>query len=328
MTTSSADNQLKAPFPWFGGKSRAAAEVSAALGAVHTYCEPFAGSLGVLLQRAPVRHEVVNDTDGWLVNFWRAVRAAPAAVAGWCVGPVTELDLSARHAWLVREGPRLRALMEADPTAFDAQAAGWWVWGLCAWIGTGWCTGDGAWQVVATADGPRLQRVSGPGAVARKLPHLGDAGMGVHSLALGADVFGWFAALASRLERVRVCCGDFERVLSHSVLRAGLQQPVIGVLLDPPYPAGVEQEGFYAGHKGVATEVWERAVAWAAEHGAHERMRIVVCGYEGMWEPPAGWTTRAWHNQPGYRRQAGQRQEMLWCSPHCVKPDKRQLELF
>jgi hypothetical protein len=57
-------------------------------------------------------------------------------------------------------------------------------------------------------------------------------------------------------------------------------------------------------------------------------MRIVVCGYEGMWEPPAGWTTRAWHNQPGYRRQAGQRQEMLWCSPHCVKPDKRQLELF
>jgi len=42
---------LKAPFPWFGGKSRAAALVWERFGNVRNYVEPFAGSLAVLLAR-------------------------------------------------------------------------------------------------------------------------------------------------------------------------------------------------------------------------------------------------------------------------------------
>lgn len=42
---------LRAPFPWFGGKSRAAPLVWSALGDVANYVEPFAGSLAVLLAR-------------------------------------------------------------------------------------------------------------------------------------------------------------------------------------------------------------------------------------------------------------------------------------
>ena len=38
------------------------------------YVEPFAGMLGVLLQRAPAVREIVNDLDSRLVNWWRAVR--------------------------------------------------------------------------------------------------------------------------------------------------------------------------------------------------------------------------------------------------------------
>jgi site-specific DNA-adenine methylase len=40
---------MMAPFPWFGGKSRAAKLIWSRLGDVPNYVEPFAGSLAVLL---------------------------------------------------------------------------------------------------------------------------------------------------------------------------------------------------------------------------------------------------------------------------------------
>lgn len=131
---------LKAPFPWFGGKSRVSHLVWNAFGDVANYVEPFAGSLAVLLGRphAP-RIETVNDLDCYLANFWRAVQYAPEEVARWADWPVNEIDLHARHRWLVAQS-EFRERMRADPEYFDARVAGWWVWGICQWIGGGWCS--------------------------------------------------------------------------------------------------------------------------------------------------------------------------------------------
>lgn len=128
----------RAPFPWFGGKSRAAALIWARLGMVSNYIEPFAGSLAVLLNRphAP-RIETINDLDAYLSNFWRAIQADPEQVALYADWPVSEADLHARHRWLLRELPAHREKMMTDPDYFDAKIAGWWVWGLCQWIGGG-----------------------------------------------------------------------------------------------------------------------------------------------------------------------------------------------
>ncbi len=41
------------------------------------YIEPFAGMAGVLLARAPVKTEILNDLNGRVVNWWRAVRDKP-----------------------------------------------------------------------------------------------------------------------------------------------------------------------------------------------------------------------------------------------------------
>ena len=41
------------------------------------YVEPFAGMLGVLLCRRPVKIEIVNDRDGDLICWWRMVRDHP-----------------------------------------------------------------------------------------------------------------------------------------------------------------------------------------------------------------------------------------------------------
>ena len=159
---------------WFGGKRRVADKVWAGLGDVDNYVEPFAGSLAVLLERphdlgaGQRRAETINDADGFVANFWRALAHDPEAVAAHCDWPVNEVDLFARHLWLVNSGrSRLLNGMEADPDWYDAKIAGWWVWGVNAWIGSGWCSGTGPWMV------------GGDGVVASR-PHLGDAGQGVN----------------------------------------------------------------------------------------------------------------------------------------------------
>ena len=142
---------MKAPFPWFGGKRRVADVVWAALGDVDNYVEPFAGSLACLLERPHghrCRTETVNDADRFLANFWRALAADPYEVASWADWPVNEADLEARHLWLVTEGRRRVEAMAADPDWFDARVAGWWVWGINSWIGSGWCAGDGPWTLL------------------------------------------------------------------------------------------------------------------------------------------------------------------------------------
>lgn len=39
-----------------------------------TYIEPFAGMLGILLQRKRCTHEIINDRDGNITNFWKCLR--------------------------------------------------------------------------------------------------------------------------------------------------------------------------------------------------------------------------------------------------------------
>ena len=208
----SAGAPLRAPFPYFGGKSRAAHLVWAALGDVANYVEPFFGSGAVLLARphAP-RIETVNDRSRFLANFWRAVKADPDAVAEHADWPVNESDLHARHRWLVAQLPgEFGARMDTDPEFFDARIAGWWAWGLCCWIGSGWCSGQGPWTAKG---GEMVLRNPGQG-VKRQLPHLGDPGQGVNRklphLSAGqgrsAYIHEWFAALMDRkVKRIVLC---------------------------------------------------------------------------------------------------------------------------
>lgn len=137
---------LKSPFPYFGGKSRVADLVWSRLGNVDNFVEPFAGSLAVLLRRGKTgRIETVNDVNHYIVNFWRAVKSDPEAVAEFADHPVCEADLHARHRYLVlgdRVG-KFRTMIETDPDYFDPKFAGWWVWGQCCWIGGGWCDETG-----------------------------------------------------------------------------------------------------------------------------------------------------------------------------------------
>lgn len=323
---------VRAPFIWFGGKSVAAPDVWRLLGGVDAYVEPFAGSLAVLLARdgiGPV--ETVNDADGFIANFWRALAADPWAVERAADWPVSEVDLTARHLWLVERRADLTARLQADAEHYDAKVAGWWLWGICSWIGSGWCNGDGPWIAV---DG-RLVKGAGRG-IERKLPHLGNAGRGINRQLphlgnagqginrqlphLGTAGNGinrggggeWGAhTIAARLRRVRVCCGDWRRVVT-PVAADGGQRGSVGVFLDPPYTDASGE--FYAVGDGSA---WSEAAAWATDE-ADPDWRIVLAGYYGMWTPPRGWSTTVIVSKGGYQQGARSLTECLWASPSCM----------
>ena len=330
---------LKAPFPWFGGKSRVAHLVWDRFGNVPNYVEPFAGSLAVLLGRphAP-KTESVNDLDCYLANFWRALRADSDAVAEWADWPVNEADQHARHLWLVQNSD-FREAMKTDPDYFDARVAGYWVWGQCIWIGSGWCAAAQAASDGTAGTGVHRKRphlgTAGKG-VHRQLPHLGDAGTGVHrklphlGTAGNGDSSGSFPTsamrlylreLAERLRHVRVCCGDWSRVLGPSVT---FKHGITGVFLDPPYADEAERtDGLYATDcRKVAHEVRK----WAIANGDNRELRIALCGYEGEHAMPGNWECFAWKTRGGYGSQADGRgrananRERIWFSPHCLKP--------
>ena len=322
---------MKAPFPWFGGKRRVASEVWAALGDVDNYVEPFAGSLAVLLGRPSThrRHltgaETVNDADQFLSNFWRALALHPDEVARWADWPVNEADLFARHLWLVNEGRDRIQRMDDDPDFCDPKVAGWWVWGINSWIGSGWCSGKG----------PHKRGDAGQG-VNRKRPHLGTAGQGVnrqlpHLGNRGNDKPGrqedvtaladYFQSLAARLRRVRVCCGDWSRVVTNGACAYGDR---VGVFLDPPYLGDVRTSDLYS----VDDHTISHAVReWALSRGDDPRYRIVLAGYVDEHDHliPESWRRVVYSASAAYNSSAGggqnkanRHKERLWMSPHCA----------
>lgn len=61
-------------FGWYGGKFNHLDWLLPMLPKAHHYCEPFAGSAAVLLNREPAAVETYNDVDGEVVNFFRVLR--------------------------------------------------------------------------------------------------------------------------------------------------------------------------------------------------------------------------------------------------------------
>lgn len=342
---------LRAPFPWFGGKSRAASLVWERFGDVPNYVEPFAGSLATLLARPHTpRVETVNDKDAYLANFWRALQAAPDEVAYWADWPVNEADLHARHSWLVNTAAERVERLKSDPDYYDAKIAGWWVWGLCQWIGSGWCSVNYGPHSGRTKAGgtqhrrpdvkgmgthsrthqkrPHLMSSKGVHRLSQQLPLLSAAGRGIHSGSSRSDVYAYFEALAERLRYVRVCCGDWQRVMGPSVTE---KIGVTAILLDPPYADTAKRDGDLYNEDDL--QVAHRVREWALANGDNPMLRIALCGYAGEHEMPETWECVAWKANGGYANQAGlandnAKKERIWFSPHCLKTTRALQSLF
>lgn len=311
---------LKAPFPWFGGKSRISDIVWRHFGDVPNYVEPFAGSLAVLLGRPHDPNiETVNDLDCYIANFWRALQAEPEKLAEYADYPVNEADLHARHDWLVGRAC-FRTNMHADPFFYDVKIAGWWLWGISQWIGSGWCNN----RYFFDSDAGDQRKTTH-----RQKPNLSGSGMGIHRRSDRGNTRAYMRALADRLRYVRVTCGDWNRVLGYTPTT---HNGVTGVFLDPPYEHAIRDKDLYACESNVSSNVRE----WAIENGKNTLLRIALCGYDNEHAMPEDWHCVEWKTSGGYGLQSENRgrdnaiRERIWFSPHCVSFEKpiQELPLF
>lgn len=300
---------LLSPFPYFGGKRTVADGIWKRLGSPSQYIEPFCGSAAVLLAApSPAALEVVNDASGFIANFWRAVKHQPAAVAEAADYPVSHIDLGARHIWLMAQRDRIGAEMHDPDWPGDAKVAGWWLWGQCCWIGSGWCDWDREGDD-ATSAGMGVQAIG-------QVPQYNETGRGILGIgkqtpwadgelmtSCGRTAWRWLHKLADRLERVRVVHGDWTRCLNNHF--GGNDT---AVFLDPPYRA---YEKLYGVNDPVADSVAE----WARENA---NLRIALCGHRGDYDLP-GWDAVEWDR--GRLTYAGGKttdQECVWYSPACL----------
>jgi site-specific DNA-adenine methylase len=360
---------IAAPFPYFGGKSGACETVWKAFGTVDNYVEPFAGSAAMLLG-APdgIRTETINDFDGFVSNFWRAIAADPDAVAHHADWPCNENDLFSRHSWLVRQREDMTERLHADPEWFDAKIAGWWCWGACNWIGSGWCEGKGPWvhdgeRIVDARQLPHLGD-AGQG-INRKLPHLGDAGKGInrqlpHLGNAGRGINRQLPHLGNAgrgINRQLPHLGDAGRGTRREFIFAWMtalhermrnvrvtcgdwrrvvkysvttRHGLTGVFLDPPYDRGAMDYGNGGMGLGISSAVRE----WCAANGADPLLRIVLCGHAGEHDAliDHGWRLRTWTARKGYaltdEAVENSASETLWCSPACVPETNVQRSIF
>jgi DNA adenine methylase len=315
---------MNSPFPYFGGKRTVAAAVWARLGSPKQYIEPFCGSAAVLLAAPrPAALEVVCDGSGFIANFWRAVKHQPAAVAEWADYPVSHIDLGARHGWLMAQRDRIGAEMQDPDWPGDAKVAGWWLWGQCCWIGSGWCDWFGKIPHASSA-GMGVQAIgqiphasdAGRGVQAiGQIPHASDAGRGADALltSCGRTAWAWLHRIADRLERVRVTHGDWSRCLNNH-----FGGDDTAVFLDPPYRS---YEALY----GKAGAVADAVEAWAR---ANEHLRIALCGHQGDYALD-GWDAVEWsRGRLTYSGGQTTDRECVWYSPACLPAVLTQERLF
>jgi DNA adenine methylase len=120
---------------------------------------------------------------------------------------------------------------------------------------------------------------------------------------------------------VRVCCGDWKRVLTDAPT---INHGLTGVFLDPPYAfaANRDPDLYSKDDAAISTGVRE----WAIAHGDDPQFRIALCGYEDEHEMPESWKSVAWKASGGMSNTSqdedtqGKRnrhRERVWLSPHC-----------
>jgi site-specific DNA-adenine methylase len=296
---------LKQIFRYPGGKRRVVPVINQRFGEVDMRIDAFTGSSAWILASESVKYEVINDADGYVVNYLRAVREAPDDVARYLDFPLAELEIMATGIFQKYNLPELVARLGADPDYYDAKTAARWAY-LMAHKITLAAPERGAWGVengkltFGVKDGIKRCGSNFPGSFLVRLVKEGK-------------VAEYLNALSARLKNVTILWNDFEAVLNSFVTNK--RNGTIGILLDPPYTSMKRDITYFT----ESADVWDRAARWAVANGEKQHLRIAVCGYftdEADAIFPQNWERYRW-KQAGWLPQ--QQKECIWFSPLCVK---------
>jgi hypothetical protein len=168
--------------------------------------------------------------------------------------------------------------------------------------------------------------------VQNKMPRIGGRDWGMNSevgLENKGGLYEWFYALADRLRRVRVCCGDWQRILGSAPTTC---IGTTGVFLDPPYAVKERSDVYNEESRELSQKVRE----WAITNGENPELRIALCGYEGEHDMPGTWEVVRWKANGGFANQKREgtrgkqnaHRERIWFSPHCIRTRSLFCELL
>lgn len=303
------DSQLIPPFTYVGGKRDAAAMVWKHLGwDIPNYIEPFSGGLSVLLARpiydlreleAKHRRELANDTNLFLINFWRAVQQKNIEeLVRRMEFPPHEKELLARRMRMMELLPKLAENIE-DVDYYDAEIAAYWLYVQRQWIAGG-------------ADDPNLNP-------ALKMIQAKECDF------MGNSIAEHLRFIQARTRNVRFFAGDWTRPLRSATQTINIG--TTGVFMDPPY---FDTTKIYKGRLDAgdpANQVPLESRDWALEFGQYPEFRIVYCGYshhhQGFFpEGKNGWFKHQWQIKNGRSLPGDDKLveiDTMWFSPHCIR---------
>lgn len=72
---------MRTPLTYYGGKQRLASQIVPLFPAHKVYFEPFAGGAAIFFAKPRAERETLNDVDGRVMRFWRALRERPEELA-------------------------------------------------------------------------------------------------------------------------------------------------------------------------------------------------------------------------------------------------------
>jgi DNA adenine methylase len=110
---------MKTPVSYYGGKRTFAKTIPALMPEHRLYCESFTGGGAVFFAKAPSGAEIINDTDGELINFYEVVKRDFAAL---------EREVAATlHS---RKQHNHARVIYRNPGLFDPVKRAWALWVL------------------------------------------------------------------------------------------------------------------------------------------------------------------------------------------------------
>jgi DNA adenine methylase len=116
-----AEKRLRPPLTYYGGKQTLAPLIISLIPEHTLYAEPFTGGGAVFFMKPPSRVEVLNDTNGELMNFYRVIQ-----------GKFRKLQAEVRRTPHSRDTHRRAKVIYNNPDMFDDVKRAWAVWVLCA----------------------------------------------------------------------------------------------------------------------------------------------------------------------------------------------------
>jgi DNA adenine methylase len=110
---------MKTPLTYYGGKQQLAATILKLIPEHEIYVEPFIGGAAIYFAKEPSRCEVINDTNGELINFYEVMKRDFPALQ-------SEIQIGLHS----RKQHHNADVVYKNPDMFDRVKRAWAVWML------------------------------------------------------------------------------------------------------------------------------------------------------------------------------------------------------